>query len=284
MEKEVIKRIGKVIPRIRLDEPMKRHTSLGVGGTVPVFVDVEEMGELRELIQILNDSNTPYFVIGQGTNLLVSDEGMDVVVIHLGKGFRGIEVKGETLHVGAGATLKSILKEATENGLGGLEFVAGIPGTVGGAISSSTSAFGKSITSLLRNVEYAPNTGIILRAELRLYFDEKEKIEEKIRNFFEIKKRTQPLTLHSAGCVFKNPKGKFAGELIDKAGLKGEKVGGAYVSYKHANFIINRGDATSRDILTLMGIIKKRVKEVFGVELCPEIKIVGKGTDKQWDR
>jgi UDP-N-acetylmuramate dehydrogenase len=284
IKKGIIQRIKATLPRVKLNEPMKRYTSLGVGGVASVFAEVKERRELESLLQILKDFDVPYFVIGGGTNLLVDDEGVEGVVIRLGGGFRWVEVKGELLRAGAGTRLGWILRKAVEEELGGLEFVAGIPGTLGGAIRSSASAFGNSIIPLLRRVEYMANTEIILEAELRLHLDHRGHIERRIENFLQIKKSTQPLTLRSAGCVFKNPKGRFAGELIDRAGLKGMSVGGAYVSYKHANFIINRGDATSRDVLTLMDIIKGKVKDAFGVELEPEIHIIGKGIDRQENR
>jgi UDP-N-acetylmuramate dehydrogenase len=275
IKKEIIQKIVRNFPNAKLNEPMKKHTSFGVGGVATVFVEVKERKELDLLIQLIRESDIPYFVIGGGTNLLVSDEGIEGVVIHLGKCFREIKVEGEVIRAGGGAKIGGVLNEALDKYLGGLEFMAGIPGTIGGAIKSGASAFGSSILPFLRKVEYLPNTGIILEAQLKLYPDNKQHIQSKIENFLRIKKRTQPLSLRSAGCVFKNPKGKFAGELIDKAGLKGKRVGGAYVSYKHANFIINRGDATSKDILTLMDLIKERIKEIFGIELEPEIHIVG---------
>lgn len=275
IDRKLVREIKGVVPNLRLNEPMRLHTSFRVGGPAEIFAVVKEEVQLKRLMQILKENNLNYFLHGGGTNTLVRDGGIRGVIIKLGKGFKEIKRCSKGLVVGAAAPLARVLNVAQNQGLSGLEFASGIPGRIGGAIAVNASAFGASIKPLVTETKCLKDTRIILEAELELSREDSEVITYKAREYLRYKKGTQPLSLKSAGCIFKNPPGKFAGRLIEEAGLKGKRVGGAYISSKHANFIINRGNARASDILNLMEIICERIESLFGITLEPEINIVG---------
>lgn len=290
--------------RVRQREPLKKHTSFRIGGPAKFFIEPHGLSSLKFLLSILKRYNVPPLLIGSGSNLLVNDKGVDAAVLHLSSPyFRRIVFKGGFLEAGAGVMLSRVISEAKRRGLSGAEFLAGIPGTVGGALAMnagisevhSSQLTVHSVGDLVGKVRIMDHNGnirildkkqikfgyrksslakyIILSARLRLVKKNKEEIENKIKGYIFRRRSTQDLKHYSAGCVFKNPEGESAGKLIDLCGLKGRGIGRAKVSFKHANFIINTGGATARDVLRLMSLIRKRVREKFNIDLEPEIKI-----------
>ncbi len=284
---------------VKLNEPLMNHTSLKIGGPADIFCIPNDIEELMKIISISQEFNIPFWVIGNGTNLLVLDKGVRGVVIKLGKGFKKIDFFDKIVKVGAGATLLCLGRIALNRGLRGLEFACNIPGTLGGAIINNASFNGNCVADIVQSVtfltkekkiESVPPPGlnfkyrecnlkdksvIILEVTLQLKDGNKEKIESIIKEYIKIREVKQPVDKLSAGSIFKNPPGYYAGELIEKVGAKGLSQGKAAVSNKHTNFIINNGNATARDVLYLIEEIEKRVREVFGIELDREIQILG---------
>ena len=285
------------------DEPMSNHTSVGTGGSVDVFAVPDDVLSLKTALQSARNRNMKIYSIGAGTNLLVRDEGIDGAVIST-KGLKRIEILKETdegpaLFVEAGVLLSSLIHFAAQKGYSGLEPFAGIPGTLGGAIYMNAGSFGHEISELLISVSGMtykgrierftkseltftyrgssfPDNVIIISANLQLKHDSAEAVKQRIAENLNKKKSTQPLNVPSAGCVFKNPSPhEPAGKLIDMAGCKGMKKGGAEISTIHANYIINRG-GTTQDFLSLMEMTQKKVNEKFSIALEPEIKIIGR--------
>ncbi|MHC2994823.1 MAG: UDP-N-acetylmuramate dehydrogenase [Candidatus Atribacteria bacterium] len=289
-------RIEKIV---KLNEPLMYHTSLKIGGPADIFCIPNDIEELMKIISISQEFNIPFWIIGNGTNLLVLDKGVRGIVIKLGKGFKKIDFFDKIVKVGAGATLLCLGRIALNRGLRGLEFACNIPGTLGGAIINNASFNGNCVADIVQSVtfltkekkiESVPPPGlnfkyrecnlkdksvIILEVTLQLKEGNKEKIESIIKEYIKIREVKQPVDKLSAGSIFKNPPGYYAGELIEKVGAKGLSQGKAAVSNKHTNFIINNGNATARDVLYLIEEIEKRVREVFGIELDREIQILG---------
>lgn len=278
---------------------MSRHTSFRTGGEAAVFVQVENKEQLRKLLLYLQKTENEYFILGNGSNLLVSDRGYDGVVIQLGSRMSAIRTSGERLCVQAGALLSQAAKRAQEEGLTGLEFASGIPGSVGGGIVMNAGAYDGEMKKVVESVtvlneegelmeldrdtmEFGYRTSIIknrpfvvVEAILKLEKGDRESIREKMEDFTMRRRQKQPLEYPSAGSTFKRPEGYFAGKLIMDSGLRGYRVGGAQVSEKHCGFVINTGNATSEDIAELMAEIQERVKERFGVQLEPEVVRLG---------
>ncbi|KXG78587.1 UDP-N-acetylenolpyruvoylglucosamine reductase [Fervidicola ferrireducens] len=293
----------KVIPsdRVKIDEPMKYHTSFRIGGPADVMVLPQDVDEIRKVVNYCNQNSIPFFVMGNGTNLLVRDKGIRGVVIKIAQNFNDVKVEGNIIKARAGALLSLVAKAALENGLTGLEFASGIPGTLGGAIIMNAGAYDGEMAKVVREVVVMDLKGeissmkneeldfsyrwcklqtggkIVLEAKLELEAGAYEDIKRKMEEFSKRRKMKQPLNMPSAGSTFKRPPGNYAGFLIEKAGLKGFKVGDAMVSELHAGFIVNTGNATAKDVLSLIEIIQNRVKEKFGILLEPEIKVVGEG-------
>lgn len=284
---------------IRFDEPMSAHTSLKTGGPVEIMVFPEDPVSLKNVMAACEREKIPLFVLGAGTNLLAGDEGIEGVAISL-REFKSIEFTRETgvLYVGAGTPLAMLVNVAQKNGYAGLEPLAGIPGYAGGAVYMNAGSFGMEIKDVIISVAVMnrhgeieildrdkpgfsyrssnlPEGSVILGLNIALRKDDPDAIGQRTREFLKKKKDTQPLGESSAGCVFKNPEGDAAGRLIDAAGCKGMRVGGAEVSAVHANYFINRGGAACTDFTELMKIVKARVREHSGIELEPEIKIIG---------
>jgi len=292
-------KISELLPgKVYFEVPMKDYTSFQVGGVADCLVFPQGLEELTRLVDFIGDRNLPYLVIGRGTNLLVRDGGVRGLVISLSRGFREIEVKDEEIMVGAGTPLSRLLKLAQTQGLTGLEDLAGIPGTVGGALTMNAGAGSTQLGELVDSLRWIGTSGevvqikkeglnfsyrdlelprgtIILGATLRLDKGDREGIRSRIVKNLLTKKKTQPLDQLSAGCIFRNPPERFAGKLIEEAGLKGVRVRGAKISELHANFIVNTGEARARDILILIDLIKEKVSQKTGISLVPEVKVIG---------
>ena len=282
---------------IKKNEPMKNHTSFKIGGAADEFCTPASAEEVAELIRYAGNKNIPYFVIGNGSNILVSDKGIRGLVIKLSGEFSDHEVSGETIRAKSGALLSVLAKAAQKSGLSGMEFASGIPGSLGGAIYMNAGAYGGQMSDIVKSVTYlkdgeikkieddfgfgyrksifADIGAVILEAELKLKRADIAEITAKMEDYKTRRTEKQPLNLPSAGSVFKRPEGSFAGKLIEDAGLKGVRVGGAQVSELHAGFIVNTGNATADDVFELIKYIQKTVKERSGVELEPEVKLIG---------
>ena len=290
------------IPEDRLfrDEPMHRHTTFRVGGRASLYVRVASSDELIQVINTAKSTSTDFFLIGNGSNLLVSDEGFDGIIIELGESMSEINVCGNKLTCESGALLGRISSVAAKNALEGLEFASGIPGTLGGGLAMNAGAYGGELATVVETVcvldpsdmcikTYEAselNFGyrqsrikseglIVIYATLNLKAGDEETIRERMAEYSQRRRDKQPLEYASAGSTFKRPEGQYAGALIEAAGLKGFAVGGAEVSRKHAGFVINKGGATARDIYELIGIVQKRVLNNSGILLEPEVIMLG---------
>lgn len=284
---------------IYIDEPMKKHTTFRVGGPADVFVTPESADEVTQIVQLCKKYKMPYYILGNGSNLLVSDQGYRGVVIQIYKEMNRIEIEDTNVRVQAGVLLSKIGSAALEAGLTGFEFAAGIPGTIGGAVVMNAGAYGGEMKDVLKCVTVLTDEGdvkilekdemelgyrtsiiakkgyVVLEAVLQLARGDVQEIKARMDELKVQRTTKQPLEFPSAGSTFKRPEGYFAGKLIQDAGLRGFQVGGAQVSEKHCGFVINRGDATAADIIELMRQVSEKVKETFGVELEPEVKRLG---------
>ena len=279
---------------------MSRHTTFKTGGEARLFVEPADDRMLCEVLRLCAACGEDPFILGNGSNLLVSDAGLDRVVVRIGEGFDDVRLLGgSTVEVGAGATLAKLCKFALDEGLSGLEFAYGIPGSVGGAVFMNAGAYGGEMKDVVETVRYLGKDGrpgslsgdtlgfryrssafqqmevVITSVILRLQPGDKTAIEAKMRELLGRRKDKQPLEYPSAGSVFKRPEGYFAGALIEQSGLKGRTVGGAQVSEKHAGFIVKTGEATAADIIELIHIVQDEVKAHSGVTLEPEVRIIG---------
>ena len=284
---------------IKYNEPLKSHTSLRIGGPADFFCCPDNIEDLKKVVSISQEHNIPFWVIGNGTNLLILDSGIRGLVINLNKGFKKIEFSDKIVKVGAGVSLAYLSKIALNKELSGLEFACNIPGTLGGAIINNAGFRENCMADVVQNVTFLIGENkiekasksnlnfnyrecnlkgksvIILEATLLLKKGNREEIELKIKENIKIRETKQPLHKLNAGSIFKNPPGYYAGELVEKVGTKGLSRGKAEISLKHANFIINNGDASSGDVLYLIEEIEKRVKKNFGIKLEREIEILG---------
>ncbi|HHV61816.1 MAG TPA: UDP-N-acetylmuramate dehydrogenase [Firmicutes bacterium] len=296
---------------VRIREPMRNHTSFRIGGPADIFIVPYNLDDLRVAVSWLREHHIDFIVIGNGTNLLVSDNGIRGAVIKLGGTLNEIEIGEEgqdgrergrcaSIMAGAGALLPHVARRAAEHGLAGLEFAGGIPGSVGGATVMNAGAYGCSMQDVvagvlilredgtLMNLDAAnlgfrnrgtklldDGTSIVISVRLCLVKEDRDQIIERTERLLAERASKQPLSSPSAGCVFKNPSGGGAGRYIDAAGLKGLRIGDAQVSPKHANFIINLGNAKASDVMALMEEVRLRVFERFGVVLEPEIRVIG---------
>ncbi len=285
--------------RIKIDEPMKLHTTFQVGGPADYFVSPHSEEEIRILLKNAKDYEIPVFIVGNGSNLLVSDKGYRGMIVQIGKEYSDVTVEGEIVSAKAGASLAKIARTAYENGLGGFEFAAGIPGTLGGAVSMNAGAYGGEIKDVIIDARVLTKEGEILTIQAdelelayrssiitkkdyivlgaRFSFEQKDRQEIKARmdELAFARKSKQPLEFPSAGSTFKRPEGYFAGKLIMDAGLRGFQVGGARVSDKHCGFVINAGNATAADIYSLILQVQEKVQRKFNVTLQPEVKMLG---------
>ncbi|MEF9959550.1 MAG: UDP-N-acetylmuramate dehydrogenase [Niameybacter sp.] len=281
------------------DEWMNRHTTFKVGGVADLYVIPQTEEELMHAIQICQNEQVPYYVIGNGSNLLVTDKGYRGIIIEVYKALSDIEVKGNQITAYAGALLSRIANAALEHELAGFEFAHGIPGTLGGAVTMNAGAYdgdmkgvlveaivideqGELRTLTLEELELDYRTSIIskqgytvVRATIELKPGNKVDIKAKMQDLMQRRRDKQPLEYPSAGSTFKRPVGHFAGKLIMDSALQGYQVGGAQVSEKHCGFVINKGNATFQDIKTLIEDVQKCVKDKFNVELETEVKVIG---------
>jgi len=295
MEKKELKIKGEVVR----NKPMRDLTSFKIGGTADLFVVPYNLDDLKKVLEFCRVDKIPFIVIGNGSKLLVRDEGFRGVVIKLGGEFKKLEINSEEIVVGTGVNLPSLIDFAAEKNLAVLEALAGIPGTIGGAVVRNAGAFGESLSDRIvwakvvdtenrefilypEEMEFGYRSSLFLReknlilteVKLRLFYDKKEKILSRIREATRRKMQTQPLSFPSAGCVFKNPPFYSAGYLIQNTGCLGMTIGDAQVSFQHGNFIINKGKARAQDIIQLIEKVREKVKEKFNIDLEPEIEII----------
>lgn len=295
---EWFRKLGEQV-EILVAEPMKNHTTFRIGGPADALALPKTPEEVAEVVHFCHEHAQPYYVLGNGSNLLVSDEGYRGLVLQLYRNFNDIQVNGETITVQSGAMLAAVARTAYQTGLTGLEFASGIPGTIGGAVVMNAGAYGGEMKNVLKEVTVLTKEGevlvipakalelgyrtsvipkngwIVLGAVLQLKKGDQEQILARMEELKEQRITKQPLDLPSAGSTFKRPEGYFAGKLIMDAGLRGFTVGGAQVSEKHCGFVVNRGNATATDVWELICEVKRRVKEMTGVELEPEVKLLG---------
>lgn len=288
---------------VRFMEPMRDHTSLRIGGAAEIFAMPRDVDSLKNIHLNLEKSRTPYIPLGGGTNVLIRDGGIEGAVVLL-RSMKRIEVLREEdesvfIYAEAGALLAKLVRFSQEHGYSGLEGLAGIPGTVGGAICGNSGAFGYEMKDVLVSLDMMDGAGIVSRrsagdiafryreagirpeefvlgAEIRLRKDHAEAVSKRIGEFLLAKRERQPIWEPSAGCVFKNPQGASAGKLIEEAGCKGAKIGEVEVSPVHANFFVNKGNANASDFIKLMELVSVRVEKKFGILLEPEIKVLGR--------
>ena len=290
----------KILGEVSLNVSLKEHTSFKIGGSAELFVVPNNLMELIHVLAILKENNISYFLLGAGSNLLISDKGINGAVIKLGDGFDYAHAKDGCILAGARVSLAKLASCAKDAELTGLEFASGIPGSLGGALYMNAGAYGGEMKDVVEEVSYIDSDGavktiscsecdfgyrksifssgdkIIISAKFTLKKGQKDEILKTMRELNAKRKEKQPLEYPSAGSTFKRPEGHFAGALIEEAGLKGYTIGGAQVSEKHAGFIINTGNATSSDVRDLIEYVKKKVHENSGIELEPEVKIIGK--------
>lgn len=283
--------------KILRDEPMHIHTTFRIGGPARRMACPASVQELSDLLGLVEENDFPYLVVGNGSNLLVSDEGIDKIVIHTGTLERMERREGNVLYAEAGVSLARLAVFARKESLTGLEFAHGIPGSLGGAVCMNAGAYGgemcqviTSVTAWLpgrgvcelspdeldlryRHSYFSDHEGVVLAAALRLKEGVESEILAQMEDLIRRRKEKQPLEYPSAGSTFKRPEGHFAGALIEQCGLKGTSVGGAQVSEKHAGFVINRGGATCRDVLALVETVQRTVLAETGIALEPEIKV-----------
>lgn len=286
--------------KIFTNEPMKKHTSFKIGGNADYLICTENAMEISNVISLCKKEKIPCFIMGNGSNLLVSDKGISGVVIKTAGALTNITVNGDEITVESGVMLKKIANTALEHSLTGFEELSGIPGTVGGAIYMNAGAYGREFKDIVVLVKYIDENGnicekknseldfyhrhsvftgtecFILETVLKLEKGNKDEISDKMKEITKKRKDKQPLEYPSAGSTFKRPDGYFAAALIEEAGLKGRAVGDAEVSVKHSGFVINKGNATAADVLELIDVIRDTVKKKFNVELELEVQIVGR--------
>lgn len=283
---------------VRCDEPMSSHCTFRAGGTAKYYVIPDEYTKVRDVMRLCVEENISYYVIGNGSNLLVQDDGFDGVIIEIDSSLAEIEINGNEIVAKAGAKLSKIAVKALNESLTGFEFAHGIPGNLGGAVTMNAGAYGGEMKDVLKWVKVLDNNGemkilkaeeielgyrtsiivkekmIVLEACIELHKGNRDEIEKHMKELMAKRKEKQPLEYPSAGSTFKRPEGYFAGKLIQDAGLKGYRVGGAMVSEKHSGFVINYDNATATDIINLMKDVRKKVYEEFQVTLEPEVKIL----------
>lgn len=284
---------------VRLDEPLAGYTTWKIGGPADLFIVPETEDELTAALSLLYRYGVQWSVLGRGSNTLVSDQGVRGAVIKLGDRFDDVQFDDDTVHVGASYSFIKLSVMAGKQGLTGLEFAGGIPGTVGGAVYMNAGAHNSDISRILQSVDVTwedgsrevlgkeqmeftyrhsilhERRGIITRAVFKLQHGDRKEIAAAMATYKDRRRRTQPLHMACAGSVFRNPPNDHAARLIEAAGLKGLREGGAEVSQLHANFIVNHGDATAEDVLTLMRRVQQIIEQTYGIKLVPEVLLMG---------
>ncbi|HHW49412.1 MAG TPA: UDP-N-acetylmuramate dehydrogenase [Clostridiaceae bacterium] len=302
MGKEIaIKLVSEIVGKdnIKIDEPMKNHTSFKIGGNADILVTPENSVQIAKVVEVCRREGIPFFVMGNGTNIIVRDKGIRGVVIKTCGKFERYAVEDTMIEAESGILLSKLADVALEHGLTGLEFASGIPGSLGGAVVMNAGAYDGEMKDVVVKTEYIDKDGlikilegdehlfgyrtsviqeeggIVLRSWLKLQKGNKEDIKALMDNLNWRRKSKQPLEMPSAGSVFKRPPGFFTGKLIEDCGLKGYRIGGAEISTKHCGFIVNVGGATANDVINLIRHIQERIKSEYGIELKTEVKIVG---------
>ena len=284
---------------VHTDEPMSRHTTFRIGGSADYFVKPGNADEVAAVIAVCREYNIPYFILGNGSNLLVSDDGYRGMIINIMDNMDSVTVDGRIITAQAGAMLVRVSVMARDNALTGLEFASGIPGTIGGAVYMNAGAYGGEMKNVVKTVRAIDEYGriyeldsekmdfsyrhsiveerklIVLEVTLELEHGSREAIDDRMKELAEARRSKQPLEYPSAGSTFKRPEGYFAGKLIMDAGLRGYSVGGAQVAEKHCGFVINKGGATASDVVELIRDVQHDVDDKFGVTLEPEVKMLG---------
>ena len=301
MMQEFCHKLKNVITKgtVLTEEPMRMHTSFQIGGPAEIFVQPATGAEVCQAIRLAKEEQIPFFVVGNGSNLLVSDDGFRGMIVQIGRNLQEISVEDNVIYAQAGALLSRVARTALEHGLTGMEFAAGIPGSLGGAVAMNAGAYGGEMKDILTDAEVLTPDGeikilsleeldlsyrhscifdedyIVLSVHLQLEQGDKTVIRNRMDELARARREKQPLEYPSAGSTFKRPEGYFAGALIQDAGLKGYTVGGAQVSEKHSGFVVNRGGATAEEVLFLIKQVQKKVKSRFGVTMEPEVRMVG---------
>lgn len=285
---------------IKYNEPMKKHTTMKVGGLCDCMVEPSSIEEIQKVLEHVKENNIKYYIIGNGSNLLVKDEGVHALIIKIANKFSGFEVNGEYIKAYSGCSVPKLSQIAKENSLSGLEFACGIPGSVGGGIRMNAGAYGSEMVNVVEKVGFLDENGnlkeidgkdahftyrhsmfvdnpqyVVVYAIYKLVKGNKEEISKIMEENMNSRKQKQPIEYPNFGSVFKRPEGYFVGKLVDDCGLKGYKIGGAQVSTKHSGFMINIGDATCKDVLDLIEYVKEKVYEKFNVKLQEEVVILG---------
>ena len=299
----VVQSLKKFVPEenICLQEPMAGHTTFRIGGPADCFVQIENKEQLIRVQKYLMQVELPFFILGNGSNLLVSDKGYRGIILQIGPKMSRIEVEGDVITAQAGALMSQVARAALEHGLTGLEFASGIPGTIGGGVVMNAGAYDGEMSGVVTQVNVVNSAGECMELEndtmefgyrtstiknnpftvteviLKLEKGDREQIKAKMEELAVRRREKQPLEYPSAGSTFKRPKGYFAGKLIMDAGLRGFRVGGAEVSEKHCGFVVNTGNATAADVREVISEVQERVKERFNVDLEPEILFIGFG-------
>lgn len=297
----LMEKLENCIPKscILMQEPMSKHTTFRIGGPADLFLEPENAEQLLGARKILQEAGIPCFLLGNGSNLLVSDEGYRGAILKVGPNMSTIRVEGNRLIAGAGALMSQVAKAAWEHGLTGSEFASGIPGTIGGGIAMNAGAYGGELCRVAYRVQVVTPEGelqeldneamefgyrasivkrlglIVTEVELELQPGDKDEIKSIMDDLAARRREKQPLEYPSAGSTFKRPEGYFAGELIMKAGLRGFQIGGARVSDKHCGFVVNMGDATAADVRAVINQVESRVRASFQVDLEPEVIFLG---------
>lgn len=301
MEQLVNELIKANVGRVLVNEPLARYTTMKIGGPADILIVPKHVTGIEKTLQLVKKYKTKWTVIGRGSNLLVSDQGIEGVVIRLGEGLDHLEVENHRVRVGGGYPLIKLSTLLSRQGLAGLEFASGIPGSVGGAVYMNAGAHKSDISNILskalilfengtiewlmnREMEFSYRTsvlqtkrpGVVLEAEFQLQVGERGEIVRNMQKNKDYRRETQPWNHPCAGSVFRNPTPYFAGHLIEKAGLRGYRIGGAQISEMHGNFIINTGGASAQDVLSLIALIKHTIKDKFGVDMHTEVEIIGR--------
>lgn len=297
VEQHLVEIAGK--NRVWLEEPMAKHTTFRIGGNAKYFVGPDSIEMIQKLVKFCLENDVPYFILGNGSNLLVSDRGYDGVILQLFKNYDEVTVEGTRIRAQAGALLSKIANQGLQHALTGFEFASGIPGTIGGAVVMNAGAYGGEMSQVIEQVTALDERGeiiviseedlewgyrtsvlqkrsyIVLEVVLRLEYGDKEQIQARMEELKEQRSSKQPLEFPSGGSTFKRPKGNYAGKLIMEAGFRGFQIGGAKVSDKHCGFVINAGNATASDVIELTSRIQEKVNRDTGIQLELEIRKLG---------